>query len=295
MGIPLSPAQQVVNLKTDMGGSPEQSYVTVSSVGTGSFESFVITCPAGDEAAQADYFSFSQPDGQKFAIWLDVDADGTAPSGAVYTAADNKIEIDVVSTPTPTTAAATAALIKTAIELDGDFDEYTIVDNEDGTLSFTATALGNPANAAPHAADDLSAGNFLASVTSGSSASSQNDYFVLHDDDTGLFHVWLNVNSEGVDPDPGGGSVGIEVAVSAADSAATVAAAIATAVNANAEFEAEYDGAGRVKITTATNAVVVDLADGDLGVTVSVSTQGSVQKYSAAMSPSDISNAPSAF
>lgn len=290
MGLPLHPAQQVVNLHVDLGGSPEQSYVDLPNVGTGSFESFTATFAAFAATAQADYFSFVQPSGETFAVWFDKDADGTPPSGAVYTAADNKIEVEIV---TGNTATQVAAAAKAAIELDGDFDEYTI-SAAGGVLTFTAIILGNPANAAPHNTGDTGAGSVAVSVTSGSAAASQNDYFQIRDDDTGLFHVWLNFNGEGVDPDPGSGSVGIEVAIPAASSASAAAALVAAAVNAHAEFEADSSGS-RVKVTTASNAVVVDLVAGDSGFTVSVSTQGRATRYSPAMSPSDISNNPSAF
>lgn len=291
MGIPLHPAQQVANLKGDMGGSIESSYVTIDAVGTGSFETFTLTCPAFAAAAQADYLSFSEPGGVTFAVWLDKDAAGTPPSGAIYTAATQKVEVDIV---TGNTAAQVAAAVKAALEADVDFVEFDITDQGSGVLLFTANVLGNATNAAPHTENDSGAGSLAVSVTSGSAATNQNTYFVLRDDDTGLFHVWLNVNGEGVDPAPGGGSVGIEVAVAAAASAATVASAMATAINDHAEFEAEADGT-RVKVTVATKAAVTDASAGDLGATVSVSTQGAVQKINPAGNPADISNNPSAF
>jgi hypothetical protein len=289
MGIPLNPGQQVVNLHVDMGGSKEQSYATVAA-GTGSFETFTATFGAFASCGQGDYLAFSQPGGETFAVWLDKDANGTTPSGAVYTAADNKIEVDIV---TGNTATQVAAAVKAAIELDADFDEYTI-SADAGVLTFTANTLGNPTNAAPHNTGDTGDGSITVSATSGSAATSQNTYLVLRDDDTGLFHVWFNVNSEGVDPNPGGGSVGIEVAVDAAATDAQAATAMASAIDAHAEFEAEADGA-RVKITTATKAVVTDIGAGDSGFTVSVSTQGQVSRYDANGSPTDISNNPSAF
>jgi hypothetical protein len=295
MGIPLNPAQEVSSLKTDMGGSVEQSYVTVpSDVGTGSLESFTATLPAGDGAAQGDYLAFTVPGGHKFAVWLNLDSDDTPPSGAVYTAADSKVEVDVTVTGTPDTAAEVAAAVKAAIELDGDFDDMTIVDNEDGSLTFTAGLLGNLTNAAPHNTGDTGAGSIEVSIDqAGAAASAQNTYISLTDDDEDLFHVWLNVNSEGSDPAPSD-STGIEVAIAAQASANEVAAAIATAIDDNAEFAATADNS-RVRIVTATKAVVADISAGNSGFTVAVSTQGAPEKYSSAESPSDISNSPSPF
>lgn len=47
--------------------------------------------------AQADYFTFESQGGVTFAVWFDVDAAGTAPTGATYVAATHKIEIDILS------------------------------------------------------------------------------------------------------------------------------------------------------------------------------------------------------
>jgi uncharacterized phage protein gp47/JayE len=50
--------------------------------------------------AQAEYFTFESADTNTFAIWFDVDANGTAPTGAQYLAATHKIEVDILSTDT---------------------------------------------------------------------------------------------------------------------------------------------------------------------------------------------------
>ena len=46
---------------------------------------------------QADYFTFESQAGVTFAVWFDIDGAGTAPTGATYLAATNKIEIDISS------------------------------------------------------------------------------------------------------------------------------------------------------------------------------------------------------
>jgi len=138
---PLHPAQQVVNLVNDQGGQPESSYVTIpSSVGTGSFEIFTATFPAFASVTQADYLSFREPNSlTKFAVWLDKDADGTAPSGALYTAAAQKVKASIV---TGNTATQVAAAVKSALEAVGAFDEYAI-SAALGVLTFTANKLGD--------------------------------------------------------------------------------------------------------------------------------------------------------
>ncbi len=269
---PITPASTVVSKTGDLSGASEQSYATIASIGSGGLESIVVTCPAGDEAAQGDFLHVVMPDGTKIAVWLDIDEAGTAPNGAVFGAVDDSALVPVVLTGTPSTAIEVAAAMKTSLE-STDLDDMTIVDNLDGTLTITSDLLGNVTNSVAYAEDEVAASSISIVITAGSSAASQNDYLVLRDDDTGLFHVWMNVNGEGVDPDPGGGSVSIEVEIAAGASTAAVATAYAAAIEAHAEFTAAADGS-RVKITTATNAASVDIGEGDSGFTVSVSTQG---------------------
>jgi hypothetical protein len=60
------------------------------------FQLSVIALPS-----QADYYTFRNPAGVTFAAWFDIDANGTAPTGASYVAATNKIKISILSTDTP--------------------------------------------------------------------------------------------------------------------------------------------------------------------------------------------------
>lgn len=290
---PLNPGQVVENLKTDLGGTIEQSYVDVSSdANGGQFETFKVTFLAEDEHAQGQYFSFECPDGEKAAVWLNINEDDTPPSGAIYTAADSKVPVEV---PTASTAIEIAALAKTAIEADLDLAQYDITDNLDGSLTFVANALGVCVNAAPHAADDDGAGAIeVEQIAEGADCNIQSTYFQIRDNDTGLFHVWMNANDEGVDPDPGSGSVGIEIALATPSTPAQIAAAIAAAIEADAEFEASSSGS-RVQISTVSKTPVTDLVDGDSGFAVSVQSQGTTERFSPGGSPADISNNPSKF
>jgi hypothetical protein len=269
---PIAPSTPVANLKTDGSGAVEQMYAELATLGLGSLESFVVTCPDGETAAQGDFLHVVMADGTKIAVWLDIDAAGTAPNGAIFSAVDDSALVPVVLTGTPSTAIEVAAALKTAIEAT-DLDTVTIVDNLDGTLTFTSDVLGNITNSAVYAEDEVAASSLAIAVTAGSAASSQNDYLVLSDDDTGLFHAWFNVNGEGVDPDPGGGSFGIEVEIAAAATSAQAATALAAAIEAHAEFEAEADGS-RVKIIAGSRASVVDMTAGDSGITFSIQVQG---------------------
>ena len=61
---------------------------------------------------QADYFIFETASGVTFAVWFDVNNVGTAPTGASYLAATNKIEVNITSgmTPNQVMSALTAVL-----------------------------------------------------------------------------------------------------------------------------------------------------------------------------------------
>jgi len=45
---------------------------------------------------QADYFFFTAPN-RTYAVWIDKDNNGTAPTGAIYTSAGTKIEVDIAT------------------------------------------------------------------------------------------------------------------------------------------------------------------------------------------------------
>ncbi len=61
-----------------------------------SFEFTVTTLPT-----QADYYTFQSASGATFAVWFSIDLNLTAPTGASYLAATNKIMVAILSTDTP--------------------------------------------------------------------------------------------------------------------------------------------------------------------------------------------------
>lgn len=153
----------------DDGGSyydvGDQSALTLTKKtfvgGTG--EVTVVTFPDFATAAQADYVGFETTGAVKYAFWIDKDANGTVPTGAVYVAATNKVRIPSV---TGNTATALAALAVTAI---GTIANVTIVDNLDGTVTFTQQVGGACVDAAPHNTGDTGAGTIAVSVTTAGS------------------------------------------------------------------------------------------------------------------------------
>lgn len=92
----------------------------------------------------------------------------------------------------------------------------------------------------------------VATVTTRADVASdlQNKYFYLYSP-TVKYHVWFNVASGGVDPNPGG-STAIAVAISSGATASAVASAVQSAVDALAAFVASVNQ----NVVTITNAVV---------------------------------------
>lgn len=136
------------------------------SVSLGTFEVQRVTAPAVAAATQADYFVLSNIDGETAAVWLDIDADGTVPTGAAYVAADYQIEVNVATGDDATVVAAAIVLAMSTT-----FPKITITDNVNGTIDFTSTVTGNVAAPARHNADDSGNGSFVvATQTAGVAA-----------------------------------------------------------------------------------------------------------------------------
>ena len=121
------------------------------------------TWPSTAGAAQGDYLSILAQDGSTYAVWLDIDAAGVVPTGALYVAATNKIKVSIV---TGGTAPQNAALARTAVLANAawitDFTVTTVT-----TATFTTTQIngGTVTDHAPKSSDDLGAGSITVSVT----------------------------------------------------------------------------------------------------------------------------------
>lgn len=232
---------------------------------TGVKGSFRLTATNFAGAAQADYFTFALPSGATYAVWLDKDANGTAPTGAAYVAATNKL---MASISTGDTAAQVAAAIATAVGV-----VIGVTDNANGTLDFLAATMGAATAPARHNADDSGNGSLaLSLVVAGVNSNHLNKYQKISASDESLYYIYYNVNSEGVDPAPGGTK--LEIAVAIADSAATIATAVKSALDGVAKWTT-----GIVSATlTITDNATGDAADIDAGTgpdAASQLTQGS--------------------
>jgi hypothetical protein len=99
----------------------------------------VLTFPTTAGATQGDYVLLSNGStGETAALWLDIDAAGTAPTGALYVAADYKIKVEIV---TDGTAAANGTLAYTALAASDFATGLDLTDNEDGTIDIEQEAL----------------------------------------------------------------------------------------------------------------------------------------------------------
>ena len=93
-GLPASaPADEIAAGVTDATNLRETVLVPGSVSTAQKFNLFASGIPT-----QGDYFTFMSASGVTFAVWFSVDGDLTAPTGATYTAATNKIMISILST-----------------------------------------------------------------------------------------------------------------------------------------------------------------------------------------------------
>lgn len=126
-----------------------------------------ITIPATVAAAQGDYLHATGQDGSTYAVWLDKDAAGTAPSGALYTAATNKIVVSIV---TGGTAAANAALFRAAVVANAAWAaDFTTSAVTVATMTLTQVNTGAVADPAPKDVIDVGVGSITVSVTTAGS------------------------------------------------------------------------------------------------------------------------------
>ncbi len=188
----------------------------------GVFAVTVVSVPATASATQADYAVLSTTSGAKVALWLDIDAAGTAPTGAAYLAAGTKIKVSIIG---GGTAAQNGLIFKTALDGVGG---YTAVDNGDGTVTATQTVFGAVTAPAKHNANDSGNGSFTFSGTVAGHADALAGRYILASSVTADYYFWFKVSGIGVDPMIAG-RTGIEVDVTASDTAVTIGGLVRSA------------------------------------------------------------------
>jgi len=259
----LHPAQPVAVLGN--AERKEQSQVTLVA-DTGAYGVVAVTCPATAAAAQGDYFVAYNQAGDSYAVWLDIDAAGTPPSGAAYLAADNQVEVDIV---TGDTAAQVATKVAAALTMTDVTDLAALA-----VVTLTQDLIGAVTAPTRHNTGDTGNGSFTLSVSNAGAASNlQSKYFLINSaDDATAYYVWFNVGTEGVDPAVSA-STGIEVAISASDASTAVATAVQVAVDAETDFTATVSGS-TVEIKTAAQGSSTDAGAGDSSLVVVTEIQG---------------------
>lgn len=150
----------------------------------------------------------------------------------------------------------------------------TVTVTDSSTLRALQTATGGDATAlaASGEGDDVTA-----TFADGVDSTLNNTYFSLSEaEDAETFHVWFNVNSEGVDPAPES-STAIEVAVAVGDAASAIATAAAAAIDAKAEFVSSVVSGAQFKVVNAAEGYATDVVDVDSGFTIA--KQGELEMY----------------
>lgn len=254
----------------DIAGNKAEVSTVTTVADTGEYEEFTLTAPATAGAVQADYFTMEAPDGDIYAFWLDIDAAGTAPTGAAYLAADQQVMVSII---TGDTAIQVAGKIATEMAVVSD---VSVLDNADGTLTVTYDLMGVYADATPHNANDSGAGSIGIVIDNQGVDSNLNSTYWLLDTPTTDYYVWYNVASEGVDPAVAGRTA-VPVAVAASASANTVASATQVAVDAVSTVSASVL-ANVVTVTDDQDGPVPDTADGSAptGFAFATSQQGAI-------------------
>ncbi len=147
---------------TDVGNQSETSGVKKTFT-AGTAEVFDAVWPATAAATQGDNLSVRAQDGTTYDLWLDIDAAGVVPTGALYLAATNKIKVSII---TGGTAAQNAAIARAAVVANAAWvADFTTSAVTVDTFTVTHINGGGVINPVPKSSDDLGAGSITISVT----------------------------------------------------------------------------------------------------------------------------------
>ena len=191
--------------------------VTTAALPTGSatgvIQIEIITLPAVSAAAQGDYIVLSNTNGETLAAWIDIDADGTEPTGVKYTGADYQAKI---STVTGGTAIENGALFAHAVLVQPNWSKYvTILDNANATVTLTQKSAGGADDADPENTGSTGAGSITASTSADgvggaaqietvtvptTAGATQGDFIVLSNYNNESIAAWLDIDATGTTP-----------------------------------------------------------------------------------------------
>lgn len=290
----INPNSQVSNLANNNAALNEQSIISAIA-DPADFGSNTVVCPAFASSAQGDFFILNTAAGQKIAVWLDKDDNGTEPSGPIYTACDTKVEADIATGDAASDVAEKVSAIINALEA------WPGPISQDGsTLLFTEGGVGLLIAPSMYNSAENDNGSFVAATTNpGADSVLSSKYFSIFDNEDNAYHFWFQPDGRASAPAVEG-SIATEVAYTGAQSAETIAGLIKDAVDALAEFELNLIGTTQVQVRSRVTGDNMDAVDGDSGMVVSLIRDGTdapTQNVcpSPGSSPSGISNDPDAI
>ncbi len=213
-----------------LGASAQVDTLTFPALGTKQID--VLTIDSTANTTQADYVLLTNAAGQTVAVWMDIDANGTAPTGAAYVGADEQIMCSII---TGGVAIGNDQLFANAIETSNWSDSVGVVSNGDGTISLTQDIAAVVAVPVPHDDDDAGAGSIAVSQTTPgvNKTGVQGDYIFLTNAAGETLAAWLDIDQDNTAP-VGAAYLGADERVviecSSGESAAEVAALAKTAI-----------------------------------------------------------------
>lgn len=216
-------------------GTPHSETLTIPA--TGEYGSHTLTIPATADAAQGDCVLVgSVLAGKTAAVWLDIDAAGTEPTGIYYGNVDYQTEVNIV---TGGTAIQNAALVKSAIEAETGLTGLTITDNGDGTLTIDQDVVGWAGDFLTFNADDSGVGSIVAVTdVEGLAGITHGDYVVVENPYGLPLGIWFDVDEDGTPPSgaafiaAAGDGVTQAIAISTGDTNVENATNVATTISA---------------------------------------------------------------
>lgn len=286
----LHPAQPVSDIPGNSSGQAESTVITPVAITGGVNEIQTATCAAVSGAAQGDYFTFANAAGEIFAVWLDIDANGTAPTGAAYVASDYQIEVDVVTGDLDTDV---ATKVRTAVIADADFIASGItMTRSSAILTLTQPYPGNVTAPGKHNTGDTGDGSFVVDTDTAGASPSINSKYFLFSSATVNYYGWFNVNGFGSDPSVAS-KTGAAIAINGDESVVGIGTAAAAVITALAGITCYADGDGKIIITGDTEANIPNAGAGNSGYTVDIKQQGYTERFAPGFAAGSISNSPS--
>jgi len=189
-------------------------------------------------------------------VWFDLDNLSTPPT----TGATRDIQIDIA---TGDSDSVMAGKLAATIQADSEFTSAAVTT----FVAIESVSLGNKTNAT------IETSGLTVSITDGK-LSVNNTYFYLYDAVDTKYHVWFNISSTGVDPDPDpGNSTAIEVAITGVETQTTVAVKTAAAIDLNPEFLGTTED-WFVLVENESYGDSLGIVDGDTGYNIDSVTAG---------------------